>query len=309
MVFAEDQVSSLLLYGMLYYCECVEKDKCMMMKKSRFSWGGVVLLVCGLCALAGLFAVQGQSASAATPAFVRVIHASPFVGTADVFVDGAPLLTSFGFGQVTPYVAVPAGQHKVQIALAGKGINASALIETLPPVQAGVAYTVAALGTDGNHLSLAVFVDNNYAVAGTARVRVYQLAPDGGSMHVMEGGDSMVAGVSYQNASNYFTMTPGSHTFDLGSAAGSKSLSTTLNANTVTSIFVVGVFSPNSFPDEPRAELVQATTAALPGLPQTGSNPFAFLSDGRLSTPWLLIAIAMTFVGGTLFTRRLFGAR
>jgi hypothetical protein len=91
---------------------------------------------------------------------VRAIHASPDVGTADVFVDGAKLLSSFQFGAVTSYVAVPAGPHKVQIALVGKGINAAVISETLA-VSPGVAYTVAAVGTQATGLSLEVFVDNN----------------------------------------------------------------------------------------------------------------------------------------------------
>src|SRR2546428_10755546 len=61
--------------------------------------------------------------SADSTAFVRVIHASPDIGTADVFVDGSKLLSSFQFGAVTDYVQVPTGPHKVQIALIGKGIG------------------------------------------------------------------------------------------------------------------------------------------------------------------------------------------
>ena len=61
-----------------------------------------VFLAIGSCLLlcigfANLFPVS--IAAAATPAYVRVIHASPFVATADVFVDGQALLTSFEFGK------------------------------------------------------------------------------------------------------------------------------------------------------------------------------------------------------------------
>jgi len=59
-------------------------------KKSRLSWGGMALLLCGMCALTSLFLAPGPRALAATPAFVRIIHASPFVATADIFVDGSP---------------------------------------------------------------------------------------------------------------------------------------------------------------------------------------------------------------------------
>src|SRR6516162_8496294 len=143
-----------------------------------------VFLVLGtMCIIAflALFGVQKQSVSAASPSYVRVIHASPFVGTADVFVDGTKLLSSFQFGAVTNYVAVPAGPHKVQIALVGKGIGASIISETLA-VNPGVAYTVAATGASPSSLGLEVFIDNNLLSPGTAKLRLYQLSPDAGSV-------------------------------------------------------------------------------------------------------------------------------
>lgn len=275
----------------------------MVTKKSRLSLGGAVLLLCGMFALTGFFLMPGQRASAATPAFVRIIHASPFVATADIFVDGNPFLTSFAFGAVTGYAAVPPGPHKVQIALAGKGVGAAALTETLA-VQPGGVYTVAAIGTSPTNLTLEVFNDSNLATNGMAKVRVYQLVPDGGWIDVLDNG-KWLTGANYQGATGYLTLSPGGAAFKLDSSHmnSSLSLSTTLQANMVTSIFAVGMFD-----GAPKVELVTTQAAALPGLPQTGSNPFAIISDGQLSTPWLLIALALFVVGGTLFTRRLFGS-
>src|SRR2546427_7746046 len=81
--------------------------------------------------LAALFGAQSLSASAQGPSFVRIIHASPDIGTADVFVDGAKLLSSFQFGAVTGYASVPAGPHKVQIALVGKGTGGAGFSKNL----------------------------------------------------------------------------------------------------------------------------------------------------------------------------------
>src|SRR5216684_4167727 len=127
-----------------------------------------------------LFGTGAPSAAAESPSFVRIIHASPFVGTADVFVDGSKLLSSFAFGSVTDYATIPPGPHKLQIALVGKGIGASALTETLT-VNPGSAYTVAAIGTQASNLSLQVFVDNNVLASGTTKFRAYELSPDAGS--------------------------------------------------------------------------------------------------------------------------------
>src|SRR5437763_6955206 len=103
-------------------------------------------LAIGILALLVCFGTQVLPASAQSSAFVRIIHASPDVGTADVFVDGAKLLSSFQFGAITGYAAIPPGPHHVQIALVGKGIGAAVISQTLA-VSPGVSYTVAAVGT------------------------------------------------------------------------------------------------------------------------------------------------------------------
>ncbi|HEY1354118.1 MAG TPA: DUF4397 domain-containing protein [Ktedonobacteraceae bacterium] len=274
----------------------------MRMKKMRRLSVGLALFLCSMFALISFFLFPVTTARAATPAFVRIIHASPFVATADVFVDGSPFLTSFAFGAIAGYAPVPAGSHKVQIALAGKGPTGAALTQVLA-VQPGGVYTVAATGTRPTNLALKVFVDSNLFTNGMSKVRVYQLTPDGGWMDVLDGG-KLMAGADYQNATGYLTLAPGATMFTLKSESMSRtlSLSTTLQANFVTSVFSIGMFA-----GEPKAQLVIAQTAALPGLPQTGSDPAPVLSSGgQLDMPWLLLALAVVLVGGTLFTRRLF---
>src|SRR6266513_4164729 len=262
-------------------------------------------LVLGVLALIVLFGIQAKPASAATsPSFVRIIHASPFVGTADVFVDGSKLLGSFAFGAVTDYATVPPGPHKVQIALVGKGIGASALTETLT-VNPGSAYTVAAIGTQATNLSLQVFVDNNVLATGTTKFRVYELSPDAGSMTVAAGGQTLVNGISYQNASNYVVIPAGAYTFDVNSLANNATLSTsaTLDANKVASLFVVGMFNGT-----PKSALVTAQAVGLPGVPNTGSDPNAISQTNtpQSITPWSwpLAIASLLLIGSGLFIRK-----
>ena len=278
------------------------------MKQVKF----VVLVVCrlslvsGACAFIFLFATQTRLASAASPSFVRIIHASPFVGTSDVFVDGSKLLSSFPFGQVTGYATIPPGPHKVQIALVGKGIGASALTETLS-VSPGVAYTVAAIGTQASNLSLQVFVDNNFLSSGTAKLRVYELSPDAGAVTVTAAGKTLLSGISYQNASDYLVIPAGGYTFDVSSPANNATLSTStaLNANMIASLFVVGMFNGS-----PKSELVTSQTAGLPGVPNTGSDPNAVSSadaaHGQPLIPWLwpLGIASLLLIGSGFFIRR-----
>jgi len=263
----------------------------------------------GIIALAALFGSQRYSASAQSPSYVRVVHASPFVGTADVFVDGAKLLSSFAFGTVTGYVAVPAGPHKVQIALVGKGIGAAVISETLA-VSPGVVYTVAATGADPSSLSLQVFIDNNLLSPGTAKIRVYQLSPDEGSVSVDTGGNTLLSGIGYQSASNYLSISAGTYTLGMDSSTNSASLhvSAALKANTVTSVFAVGLVHGS-----PNIQLVTAQVQGLPGVPNTGSDPNALPQDDNVqplsSWTWLVGFMSLLLIGSGIFMRRLVAKR
>ena len=283
----------------------------MKMKRNSGTLIGMLCLsigMIGVLAFTMLFSLPKYTASAASPSYVRVIHASPFVGTADVFVDGTKLLSSFQFGAVTDYVAIPAGPHKVQIALVGKGIGASVLSETLA-VSPGVAYTVAATGATSSSLALQVFIDNNLLTPGTARLRLYQLSPDAGSVSLDTGSNSLVSGIGYQSASNYLTIAAGSYTIGVDATSNtSLHVSTTLKANTVTSVFVVGLVHGT-----PNIQLVTSQVQGLPGLPNTGSDPDALtLANNAQPTStwmWLVGCLALLAISSGIFVRRMIAKR
>ncbi len=261
--------------------------------------------IIGIIAFAVLFGIQSQKALAQSPSYVRVIHASPFVGTADVFVDGSKLLSSFQFGTVTDYVAIPAGPHKVQIALLGKGINAAVISQTLA-VSPGAVYTVAATGATPSSLALQVFSDSNLLSPGTARLRVYQLSPDAGTVSADTGGKTLLSGIDYQSASNYIAIPAGTYTLGVDSPANNTSLhvSATLKANSVTSVFAVGLIHGS-----PNIQLVTAQVQGLPGVPNTGSDPNALPREDNVQPPaswiWLVGFMSLLLIGSRIFVRRL----
>ena len=263
-----------------------------------------LLLVSGGLALLIFLAPGSGRARADTPAYIRVIHASPAVGTADVFVDGNLLLSSFAFGSVTGYAPLPSGPHKVQIALVGKGIGASVITQTLD-VQQGVVYTAAAIGSQANDLSIEVFIDNNFLSVGQAKARIYNLSPDAGAFDVSANGNVLLNQVNYQQASNYLTLPAGSYNFNLR-APGSNTnlpLTETLPKNTVTSIFLVGMANGT-----PKIELVPSQVNGVPGVPSTGSDPNPLPGTNSVQAPglalWLLPLIAAILIGSGVFLRR-----
>ncbi len=254
-----------------------------------------IILAITIGLLVNLGAICGQTALAAASddaSYVRVIHASPYVGTADVFVDGQMFLSSFQFATVTDYAKLPAGPHKVQIALVGKGIQAAALTKDLQ-VSPGNTYTVAAVGATPDTLDLQVFVDNNQVVANHAKVRIYHLVPNGGAANAVIDADTQVNGVSYEKASDYVTMDTGSYNIKVTVPQQNwdDSLSTVLDTNKVLSIFAVGMFNGT-----PQVELVSKDAQGIPGLPQTGSQPV--VADSAQPSPivWLPVFTVLFIV-------------
>ena len=264
-----------------------------------------ILLACGVFALVALMGLQPRAASAESPAFVRVVHASPAIGTADVFLDGTKILSNFQFGTVTDYATLPPGPHKVQIALIGRGIGASVITQVLS-VSPGLAYTVAALGSSNADLSLKVFTDNNLLATGMAKLRVYHLSPGIGSVNVFEGGNRVISGLGYPEASNYLPLTAGSYTFTVTATQSNATLppvSATLQANMVTSIFAVGVVNGS-----PAIQFVTAQVQGLPGMPPTGSNPNPNALGGDSNSPplnpwtWLFGVLPLIVIGAAVAT-------
>lgn len=261
-----------------------------------------------LLVLAILLPLQGKPAHAESNAFVRVVHASPDIGTADVFLDGNKLLSNFQFGTITDYVSLPPGPHKVQVALIGRGSQASVITQNLT-VQAGIAYTVAALGTKSQGFKLDVFVDNNQLDPGRAKIRVYHLSPGTGTVDVLNGGNAVVNGLGYEQASNYLTLSAGSYTFNVNvtQPATNQTVSATLKANTVTSVFAVGVFNST-----PKLQFVSAQVTGLPGMPPTGSDPNTVIVEHTLPSqhfPWLTALLVCVLGFGASGLLALFRAR
>ncbi len=268
--------------------------------RSTFVLPGVVVLAV-ISALFLIFSVSLHAAKADSPSYVRVIHASPDIGTATVFVDGNMLLNNFQFGTVTPYASVPAGPHKVQVGLIGTGPGAATITQTIQ-VQPGVTYTVAAVGTAATGFSLQIFIDDNSVVSGSAKVRVYHLSPGAGTVNVTADGNTLVNGLGYQQASNYLSEPAGAWSANISATASNTTLpvSATLGANTVTSVFAIGLINGT-----PKIQFVSAQVNGLPGVPGTGADPTyrAARDFVQPAISWLPELLLLLLTGGFIFYR------
>lgn len=253
-----------------------------------------VFLTFGLLALLLLLGTQALPASAESPSFVRLVDASPDVGTMDVFVDGAKFLSNATFASVTDYLQLPAGHHSVQAALIGKGIGARVIVQRLS-VQTGSAYTLAALGTKATGFSLQVFVDNNLMANGMAKVRFYNLSSETGPLSIATGGLMIPGALSYTQASNYLKLPADPYTFTVSASRPSFRLldQVTLKTNTVTSIFVVGIFRGT-----PPLQFVHVQVKGLPSMSGTGSDPNALATNASPFTPLAPGPLGVLALGG-----------
>ncbi|MBE3565699.1 MAG: DUF4397 domain-containing protein [Thermogemmatispora sp.] len=270
--------------------------------RCRPKMGSLLQLFAILCLISLVWApgLRATPKAAASPsAFVRIMHASPDIGVADVFLDGQRALSNFQFGTVTDYLAIPPGPHKVQVALIGKGPDAAVITQTLS-VEPGFAYTVAAIGVQATGLSLVVFKEDNSLAAGKAKLRFYHLSPEGGPATLTANGAPLIKNLQYLQASDYTLLAPGRYTFDVDLAQQHISQQTTLEvaANQITSIFSIGLPLGT-----PKLELVARQVAGTPGLPDTGSDPGTSANPpAQVGVPValpLVLTLLLLLIGGS----------
>jgi hypothetical protein len=159
--------------------------------------------------LLGLSSI-GVSAQDAETAQVRVLHASPDAPAVDVYVDGAAVLTNIGFGALSSYLEVPAGDHQVQVFAAGAdpAVDA-AVIDATVPLAAGSASTIAATNSIES-IEAQVIADTPAPVADAVQVRVVHLSADTPPVDIApDGGDEIIQALAYPSATEYLTVPAG----------------------------------------------------------------------------------------------------
>lgn len=151
-------------------------------------------------------------------ACVNIIHASPDAPAVDVYVDGAEALGDLAFGKTSGWVALPAGEHQVQVTAAGAGVE-TAVIDAEVTLEAGAAYEVAATG-----LLAEIAPQINQVDLGTlgsedepmARVRVIHASPDAPAVDVaVKGGDVLIEDLAFAEASDYLTVPAASYDLEV----------------------------------------------------------------------------------------------
>jgi LPXTG-motif cell wall-anchored protein len=246
----------------------------------------------GLLTSIGLVMLLALPVAAADEAFVRVVHASPDAPNVDVWVDGTKVLTDVPFTAVSDYLAVPAGDHNVQVTATG---STDPVIDEDLTLTAGTSYTVAATGLVAD-IAATVLVDDRTPVEGKAKLRVFHASPSApASVDVaVTGGPVLVEALAYPKATGYLTVDAGAYALEIraaGAADAALSLNATLEAGqNYTAIAMDG--------GSAGVQVIIATEAAT--LPNTAmEQPTAPLAAFGL----LLVALAGGFVARRLAVR------
>lgn len=228
---------------------------------------------------------------------VRVIHASPDAPAVDVFVNGNAVLTNVGFFAASPYLDLPAGTYRVQVAPTGAGAG-SAVIDANVTIEAGKAYTIAAVGPVAS-IKPRVIVDNLSApAAGQAKVRVYHFSPDAPAVDVkLANGTTLISNLAFPDASNYLEVPAGTYDLQVTPAGGSAVVinlpGTKVDAGQIYSVFATN-FVASITPQ--LAVTAPVATAAPAALPTTGGETLPLVA-------LVLMALALTVAGGMVVRR------
>lgn len=146
-------------------------------------------------------------------ACINIVHASPDAPAVDVYINGTAALEDFEFGQVSGWVALPAGDHQVQVAPAGTSLE-TAIIDADVTLDAGVAYEVAATGVLADIAPQIYVADLSELETDMARVRVIHTSPDAPAVDIaVSDGDVLISELEFPNASDALVVPVG--TYDL----------------------------------------------------------------------------------------------
>ncbi len=248
----------------------------------------------GFAGSLALIAALAVPVAAADEAQVRVVHASPDAPNVDVWVDGEIVLTDVPFTAVSDYLALPAGDHNVQVTATGA---TDPVIDADLTLEAGTSYTVAATGLLAD-IAPVVLVDDRTPASGQSKLRVFHASPSApASVDVaVTDGPVLVEALAFPEATDYLTVDPGTYALEIraaGETDAALSLEATLEAGqNYTAIAMDGGDAGVQVIVTTEAMAMPDTAMAQPAIPTVAIGA-------------LLLALALVLAaGGQLAARR-----
>jgi len=262
--------------------------------------GGRLVLLTAVTILLGGPAVATAPLASATGAgqgFVRCADLSP--GTPEVvylYPFGNPshpmMLMHQGYGSVTEYMPVSAGQYTLAMRPPGASASSPPTVSTSFMVSAGSNYTVASIGSESSR-RLKVLTDEMATAAGSkVLVRVIQASVKQPQVTVSVGSDVLARELGFGLATAYREVQPGTPTVTFSASGGRAVMGVKLGAGSVHTIVVLDGVSGLKIDNLTDA----AGSVDMPnGGAATGFGGTAPGAGGPGLAPWLV-----TLAGGVL---------
>lgn len=201
-----------------------------------------------LMAMPALLLGVPKAASAATASagtgWVRLAHLSPNTPAVDVYLysfgdpSAEQVLHHVGYGVVSPYESLAAGEYTVAMRAAGAAATTKPVLSASLTVAPGGAYTVAGLGPESG-LQLEVLKDPLATPSGKVLVRVIQASLQQHEVTVTWNGQPAVTNLAFGSVSSYQAVLPAAATLHVAGQSESANSTITLAAGTVHTIVVL----------------------------------------------------------------------
>jgi Domain of unknown function (DUF4397) len=188
-------------------------------------------------------AASAATASAGT-GWVRLAHLSPNTPAVDVYLysfgdsSAELVLHHVGYGVVSPYESLAAGDYTVAMRAAGAGPATKPVLSATLTVTRGGAYTVAGLGPESG-LRLQVLTDRLSTPPGKALVRVIQASLQQHVVTVTWNGEPAVTNLAFGSVSSYQAVAPATAALHVSGESETGNAMITLAAGSVHTLVVL----------------------------------------------------------------------
>ena len=212
------------------------------MRRSRIAvLAAAVVAACVLAVPAAAGAEPGQG-----KAMVRVAHFSPDASYVDVYMvslNRKQLFPNVFYKSVSAYWSVAAGPFTYEVRAAGASPESEPVIQVKGDLEAGKAYTVAAVGRRDRLQGLLLRDDMAPSAPGRGKVRFLDAAFDLPAVDVAVSGGPVLRSLAYPEPTRYRQLGSGRHRVEVrrsGADAVVVKGSVAVRPGTVTSVVLVG---------------------------------------------------------------------
>lgn len=199
----------------------------------------LIALVAGVPAAA----LAASSAPSGT-GFVRLAHLSPNTPAVDVYLysfgnsSAVQVLNHVSYGDVSPYLRVPAGEYTVAMRAAGAAATSKPVISQVIDVTANQAYTVAGVGKKAG-LQLRVLHDSLSPPPGKTLMRIIQASLTQRTVAVSWNGKQLERSLAFSSVSPYLAVSPMTSSLTVTGKSEHVRITIPLTAGTVHTLVVL----------------------------------------------------------------------